>query len=316
MRGWGGKVVPSPFFKCYPSDFLNGVAELTPHALAVYTICMMRMYDEDGPIPDDPVKIARRCNMRLPACEKALEELDSAAKITRVDGKIINPRVQQEVEKRREMSVKQSRNARGTNTRTPNSEHDEPEYDNKINGTPQPTASQTEATTEPTRSQKPEARKKDNPPIKPPLEKTNAKGTRLPETWEPDEKGRGYARSRGLDPGEELEAFRDHWLAKPRDNTKLDWARTWQTWCRNAVKFGGGISRRAGVTARRTPSEQQTDAARAIMAERHGAEAGAAGFGGGGADGSGRADADPDSGPVVELFSDGHGGFGTQDGSG
>ncbi len=154
--------MPSPFFKCYPSDFLNGVAELTPHALAVYTICMMRMYDEDGPIPDDPVKIARRCNMRLPACEKALEELDSAAKIVRVDGKIINPRVQQEVQKRREMSAKQARNARGTDTRPPNSEHEEPEYDNKINGSAQPTVSQTDATSEPTRSQKLEARKKED----------------------------------------------------------------------------------------------------------------------------------------------------------
>lgn len=161
--------MPSPFFKCYPSDFLNGVADLSPNALAVYTICMMRMYDEDGSIPDNPVRIARRCNMRLPTCVKALSELEKGGKIERENGKIINPRVLAEIEKRREMRVKQSRNARGSDTGATRGRHggdtteshverEGDEKRNKNKDTSQPTPSQRQAKPKPTRSQKPEAR--------------------------------------------------------------------------------------------------------------------------------------------------------------
>ena len=79
-----------PWFKCFPSDFLNGVSEMTPHELAVYTICLMRMYDEDGAIADEPARIARRCNMRLPTCIKSVDSLSGRGKLTIIDGTLIN----------------------------------------------------------------------------------------------------------------------------------------------------------------------------------------------------------------------------------
>lgn len=74
------------WFKCYPSDFLNAVAGLTPNEIAVYTICVMRMWDEDGPIADDVARIARRCNMRPTSCERALTELAAVDNLTRKNG--------------------------------------------------------------------------------------------------------------------------------------------------------------------------------------------------------------------------------------
>ena len=101
----------SPWFKCYPSDFLNGVVDLSPAELAVYTVCIMRMYDEGGPIPDEPERISRRVNMRVSACRKALDALCQAGKLHRIDGCLSNARVEKENETRNEVSTKSARAA-------------------------------------------------------------------------------------------------------------------------------------------------------------------------------------------------------------
>lgn len=64
-------------------------------------------------------------------------------------------------------------------------------------------------------------------------------GRRLPDDWEPGEVGEGFARERGLDISETLGQFRDYWAAAAgRNATKLDWAATWRTWCRNQRRPG------------------------------------------------------------------------------
>ena len=39
-----------------------------------------------------------------------------------------------------------------------------------------------------------------------------------------------YASIRGVDPGPTFEAFKLYWSNKPKDATKLDWNKTWQSW--------------------------------------------------------------------------------------
>lgn len=52
------------------------------------------------------------------------------------------------------------------------------------------------------------------------------RGTRLPPDWQPKEH---------LDRPEELEKFRDYWIAQPgMKGTKVDWDATWRNWIRNA----------------------------------------------------------------------------------
>jgi hypothetical protein len=44
--------------------------------------------------------------------------------------------------------------------------------------------------------------------------------------------------------------FIDYWETKPKNNTKLDWGRTWQTWIRNTrpeVKQGNRASENKSV---------------------------------------------------------------------
>ena len=63
-----------------------------------------------------------------------------------------------------------------------------------------------------------------------------ARGTRLPEDWQPSETDLDFARREGVELPREIERFKNYWLAKPKDNTKLDWSRTWQNWCMKADK--------------------------------------------------------------------------------
>lgn len=101
-----------PWYKCYPSDFLNGISELNPHEIAVYTVVLMRMYDEGGPIPHDKAKIARRCNMRTAQCGKALTALIHDGKLRTTGGMLTNARAEKEIAARNELISKQSANAR------------------------------------------------------------------------------------------------------------------------------------------------------------------------------------------------------------
>ncbi len=142
----------TPWIKWYPADFLNGIAELSPHEIAVYTVVLNRIYDEDGPIPDEPQKLARRCNMRLPHFQKALDALIEDGKLVREDGLLCNLRARKEIVKRHERNTKQTSNV---NKRW----QKEREKANKINDGPIPPNNGRDTKPIPTRSQKPESDK-------------------------------------------------------------------------------------------------------------------------------------------------------------
>lgn len=60
------------------------------------------------------------------------------------------------------------------------------------------------------------------------------RATRLPADWTPSEDQIKYCRETrpDLNPLWVADNFRDYWVSKPKDNTKLDWNLTWQTWVR------------------------------------------------------------------------------------
>ena len=87
----------------HPAAFLGGVVELGPEEGWVYTIVINRIYDMGAPIPNEPNKIARRCNMSTKACVKALDSLVASGKIMRADGVLSNPRAEIQLKKRETM---------------------------------------------------------------------------------------------------------------------------------------------------------------------------------------------------------------------
>jgi uncharacterized protein YdaU (DUF1376 family) len=76
------------------------------------------------------------------------------------------------------------------------------------------------------------------------------KGTRLSEDWEPSGGDLAYAKAKGFDrPAalNEAEKFRNYWLSKAGNNTKLDWKRTWQYWISNSNGGGNGRVQNTGT---------------------------------------------------------------------
>jgi hypothetical protein len=73
------------------------------------------------------------------------------------------------------------------------------------------------------------------------------KGTRLEEGWLPSSEDHLYAVGLLGEAGvaRQLDDFRDYWMAKSGQGAlKIDWGRTWRTWCRKAKDWNGnGYSR-------------------------------------------------------------------------
>lgn len=92
------------------------------------------------------------------------------------------------------------------------------------------------------------------PSVEPPVNPKGARkrATQLPADWQPTDKHRELARELGVDVDRERPQFEDHHAAK--GSAFKDWDRAFNTWLRNAQKFGnvktapGKGGRRAGVT--------------------------------------------------------------------
>ena len=235
----------TPWIKWYSGDFLNGVADLTPHEIALYTIILCRIYDEDGPVPHDTRKLARRCNMRLPQCEKALLSLLESGKLISDGSFIDNNRALNEREKRQETSVKQADNIAHRWQK-------DAKKPNKNNNGPIPRKKTADTKPIPTRSQKPEAR-----------EKKNIKKKNIPKVKKVDlDDMKIWARERGLtvSVAGEYEKYLDWGIAHGKRHK--DERAGFRNWLRAAQKFSGD-----GAVVPKTADQVEYDAHAAKLAK-------------------------------------------------
>lgn len=95
-----------PWVKWFPGDFLHGVSELEAEEGWVYVIVLNQIYDKEGPIPYDAGRLARRCRLRRNIVERVIKTLIEYEKLALEDGKLVNPKAEKLLEKRRERSAK------------------------------------------------------------------------------------------------------------------------------------------------------------------------------------------------------------------
>lgn len=75
----------------------------------------------------------------------------------------------------------------------------------------------------------------------------DARGTRLPDGWQPGADDRAYAFRLGLDGDRVAQDFAGYWHAKPgKDARKTDWSLTWQGWCRREAERAPTAARATG----------------------------------------------------------------------
>jgi uncharacterized protein YdaU (DUF1376 family) len=84
----------------YPSDWLTGVADMTPVEAGIYINILAMIYDLGGPIKADHARLARRMNCSKSTFTATVIGLCAAKKLIVKDGLITNERAQIELEKR------------------------------------------------------------------------------------------------------------------------------------------------------------------------------------------------------------------------
>ncbi len=113
--------------------------------------------------------------------------------------------------------------------------------------------------------------KKESPSVSPPGRKPKRKAPAhaIVEAWQPDDRDRDYARSKGHDDQwieEQAEFFRDHHLKHGK--LFCDWNACWRTWVQNWAKFNsnGKVASnghdRSRVPLDSTPSKDEIESAR------------------------------------------------------
>lgn len=101
----GGGMNKAPWVKFFPSDFLNGIADLDGEAIGCYTVILALIWDRGQPIEDDGQWIARRCGVSTRAWNNRIKpKLIATGKIEVREGLIGNRRAIEEIEKRDQIS--------------------------------------------------------------------------------------------------------------------------------------------------------------------------------------------------------------------
>lgn len=144
-----------PWYKRYGADFITGTLELSLEEKGAYSICLDLIYDRGKAIPDDPQWISRACGCSVRKWKTIRQKLIDKGKIFERDGQLDNFRA----EKNRENDAKEARKLAENGAKGGEKTAEKRAELNKITelavkGPPK--------TKRHTRSQKPEARKKED----------------------------------------------------------------------------------------------------------------------------------------------------------
>jgi len=262
----------APYIPFYPSDWLAGVADLSPAECGVYVNLLMLIYDGGGPIKADFPRLARRLNCPVSTLRAIVIGLCMAKKLTMADGFITNDRAEQELSKRSDKSEKARQSVMHREQKRQKNEGKNPGSDpSSARATTPDFPTETRAVNDRTITERSSNQNQNQniPPISsdediappaggrdagqadaasPPKPKAANRGSRLPPDWRPSQADTDFAASQGLTHGEtthEAARFRDFWTAQPgAKGCKLDWPATWRNWCRTAGQQAADRRRR------------------------------------------------------------------------
>ena len=89
-----------PYFRFYPTDFMHGVRGLSAQEVGVYTMILCRIYEENGPVEHNALRLATYCGMRVKTFSDTLDKLVALGKLTVSDGMVHNRRASTEISSR------------------------------------------------------------------------------------------------------------------------------------------------------------------------------------------------------------------------
>ena len=232
-----------PWFKCYPSNWLEGVRDLSLPAQGAYSHLLMRMYDAADAIPDDAKRIGRWLNSNAAGWRKVRKELIEEGKLTVLsDGRLINRRALIEMHEQSQGNKKVPQNIRERIAKLLDmfpetfAKHIE-----KLSESSSENALETRPLIE-ARSQKPDKKDKtkvlskkdsENSPVEKPKPKKRGppRKTSLKENWQPTPQDIAFAVTKGLNSDEiRNEADRFYRYHRAKGSTWKDWHLVWCNW--------------------------------------------------------------------------------------
>lgn len=98
----------SPWFKLFPSDFIDGTLGLSFEEKGAYLLALMMIYHRGGPLPDDDRFIAGTMGVSVRRWRGLKATLIGRGKLTLEDGKLFNRRAAREIAHRSEISRKRA----------------------------------------------------------------------------------------------------------------------------------------------------------------------------------------------------------------
>jgi uncharacterized protein YdaU (DUF1376 family) len=209
-----------PYFRFYPSDFMTGVRGMTAQEVGVYTMLLCLIYEANGPVENNPLRLATYCGMRLAAFDRTCEKLIALGKIVEANGHLSNARAEAEISKRADdLEIASTAGKASWQKRQ--------EKQGTQEASVKPPLNHTDTDTE----------KKERDTIV--SQKKSVRGSRLGPDWTLPDDWRQWALDQGLAGSvidREADRFRDYWIGKSgKDAAKADWQATWRNWVRKLV---------------------------------------------------------------------------------
>lgn len=99
-----------PWYRRFPDNFIGGTVGLTLEEKGAYSLVLDLIYVRGGPIPDEPRYIAGVCNCSVRKWQAIRAKLIELGKIVVVEGGLMNPRAEHEIEKADEVAEKMAEN--------------------------------------------------------------------------------------------------------------------------------------------------------------------------------------------------------------
>lgn len=235
-----------------PDEWIAGTRELTLEERGAYWDVCALIYSRGGPIADDEAWIAKALTCHVRTWRAIRAQLIAKGKLIARDGMLSNGRSLREI-KRAEGRLKSSRDAAEESAKTRRERAENADLSNDYNDIPEAAASDFggaiqqratikgsdrekltgETSTAPAGAGAGERGDSDKDQAGSRKARTTARGTRLPDSWQPGPELEQFARNLGLDPDAVTPEFVDHWrgVAGQR-GVKLDWPATYRNRCR------------------------------------------------------------------------------------
>lgn len=206
------------YYPHHIGDFLRDTVSLTPQESYFYLRLIWLYYESEKPLPNDTETLAFKIGAR--GQEDCLSLL--LRTFFRYDSDL-NSYTHQRIDAEIRKYQRKAASARGANQIRWTLEKDKKSDLN----------SDTDQI--PTNNHKPITNNHIEEQQEKPASKEKKRGTRLSEDWQPDEKLIQFAKTKrpDLNLNDTVRMFKNYWVAKTKDATKLDWNLTFENWVMN-----------------------------------------------------------------------------------